>query len=422
MGDHSAAAREAPQEGNLAKAEASKRKAQPRYRDRGGPALLTAGFRPFFLFAAIWAIAALLASMAMIFGILDVPLGIGPGDWHFHEMLFGFVVAAIAGFLLTAIPNWTGSMPLQGPGLGALVGLWLLGRIAMTGILPLPGAAVALVDVAFLLVFALVIFREIRAGGNWRNLQVVAVVTLLFVANGSFHVAALGYWDFLGPAKRLAVSVVILLVTLIGGRIIPSFTRNWLAKRNDPRLPAAFGSYDKIAILGTAVALAAWVVAPSGQVTGLLLAVVAVLNFGRLARWRPLATLSEPLLWVLHLGYLWMPTGLALASLAALLGWPNDIAALHALAMGVMGTMILAVMGRVAKGHTGRPLTAGPLLTVAYVILGLSVLARIAAAIFPDYSDVLLNPAALGWCLAFALFLVSCGPYLVARRPPAKSF
>ena len=154
----------------------------------------------------------------------------------------------------------------------------------------------------------------------------------------------------------------------------------------------------------------------------IVLAVVAVLNFGRLARWRPLATLSEPLLWVLHLGYLWVPTGLALASLAALLGWPNDIAALHALAMGVMGTMILAVMGRVAKGHTGRPLTAGPLLTVAYVILGLSVLARIAAVIFPDYSDVLLNTAALGWCLAFALFLVSCGPYLVARRPPAKSF
>jgi uncharacterized protein involved in response to NO len=332
-------------------------------------------------------------------------------------MLFGFVTASVAGFLLTAVPNWTGSMPLQGPGLMALFGLWLLGRIGMTGLLPLSHFWVAFIDLSFSLVLAAVILREILTGKNWRNLPVVAVVGLLFLANGVFHGAALGYWDLLALSKRLAILVIAVLITLIGGRIIPSFTRNWLVKRNAAKLPAAFGKYDKITILMTLVALMAWVLAPLSPVAGLLLVAASLLNYVRLVRWRPFSTAAEPLLWILHVGYFWIPTGLGLTALAAFLDSPYDIAALHALTMGAIGTMILAVMGRVAKGHTGRPLTAGPLLTIAYITLSLSVLARLAAVFCPDFYEALLHPAALGWTVSFALFLVSCGPYLARRAP-----
>lgn len=397
------------------------RKGIPRYRDYSGPAVFLAGFRPFFLFAGLWAVAGLFLSMTMFMGYLEAPFGLSPGDWHFHEMLFGFVTASVAGFLLTAVPNWTGSMPLQGPGLMVLFGLWLLGRIGMSGILPLTLHWAAMLDLSFSLVLAIVILREVLTGKNWRNLPVVAVVVLLFLANGIFHGAVLEYWDLLAQAKRLAILVVTVLITLIGGRIIPSFTRNWLVKRGETRLPSTFGTYDKVNILATLIALASWVVSPFSAVSGLLLVAASLLNYVRLARWQPFATVAEPLLWVLHVGYFWIPTGLALTALAAFLGSPYDVAALHALTMGAMGTMILAVMGRVAKGHTGRELTAGPLLTIAYVILNLSVFARLAAVFCPDFYDALLHPAALGWTVSFALFLVSCGAYLVTRRPKAES-
>jgi uncharacterized protein involved in response to NO len=385
--------------------------AMPRYRTWQGPALLQQGFRPFFLAGALWAAGALVLWLAMLRGAVALPTAFDPMTWHAHEMLFGFAVAAMAGFLLTAVPNWTGRMPLQGLPLAGLAALWLAGRVAVafsgwTG----PLAAAAL-DLAFLTALLGAVGREIMAGRSWRNLPVCLALAALLLANALTHLDAIGLAGAGSAGLRLGTAVLVSLITLVGGRIVPSFTTNWLKKRGETRLPAPFGRFDQATLLLTMTALLAWTMAPTALLTGAAAVAAGVMNALRLARWRGQRTLAEPLVAVLHLGYAWIPAGLFLTGVAA---WAPDlvlsVAGLHALTAGAIGTMTLAVMTRATLGHTGRALTADLGTLVIYACVSLGALFRVVAPIAPDLP--VLSLSALLWIAAFLLFAALYGPLL----------
>lgn len=382
---------------------------------RAGPAFLSAGFRTFFFLAALWAMVALALALAQLFGGVALPTAADPVSWHAHEMLFGYLAAAIAGFLLTAIPNWTGRLPLSGRPLLGLALAWGAGRLAMASSAWIGALPAAGLDLLFPLALSIVVLREILAGRNWRNLPVGFAGPLLLIANGLFHAGLAGLLETPDLGLRLGIAVVTLLIALIGGRIIPSFTRNWLAKRKAARLPAPFGRYDVLTLVATLAALAAWLVAPSAPASGALLVAAGGLNLVRLLRWCGLATAPEPLLWILHLGYLWIPAGLLLSALSAFAAGIAPSAGLHALTVGAMATMTLAVMSRATLGHSGRPLRAGPGLTSAFCLITLAAVARLLASLVPDHTLALIGLSALAWFVAFALFLRVCGPLLLRR-------
>ncbi|WP_376738674.1 NnrS family protein [Rhodopseudomonas sp. B29] len=250
--------------------QAATRKPVPRYHTRTGPAFLSAGFRPFFFCGAVFAALAVLLWLPVYFGELTLQTALAPRDWHVHEMLYGYLPAVITGFLLTAIPNWTGRLPLQGTPLLTLVLVWFAGRLAVTFSADIAWLAALLIDASFLLLVALAAAREIAAGRNWRNLNVVALITLLLAGNVAFHLEA----HFNGAADygiRAGVGVVILLIALIGGRITPSFTRNWLVRQNPGRLPQPFGKLDMVIVAFSALTLVVWIARPEGTATGALL-------------------------------------------------------------------------------------------------------------------------------------------------------
>jgi uncharacterized protein involved in response to NO len=386
----------------------------PRYRPFEGPALLRQGFRPFFLGAGLWALAAMTLWVAALQGYVALPTAFGPVAWHVHEMLFGFVVAAIAGFLLTAIPNWTGRMPLQGLPLALLVVVWLAGRLAVFGSEAIGAGTAAVLDLAFLALLLGVVLREILAGRNWRNLPMPVALAGLLAANALTHADAVGI-AATGPlGQRLGIGIVILLISLVGGRIIPSFTLNWLKNRGEARLPARFGAPDRVALGLLAAALAAWVVAPESRVAGAAM-IGAGLAALSLARWCGHLTLVEPLVWSLHLGYVWVPIGLLLTGLSVLVPDMPQIAGLHALTAGAMGGMTLAVMTRATLGHTGRPLIADRWTAAAYLLVAAAAALRVAAPFSADGYLALLWAAGLAWCAAFGLFAVRFGRLLLTR-------
>ena len=388
----------------------------PRYRPFAGPALFREGFRPFFLAAGLWAPAAMALWIGYLAGWIELPTAFGPLNWHIHEMLFGFAAAAVAGFLLTAIPNWTGRMPLQGLPLIVLASLWLAGRIACALSLWTGPAAAAIADLAFLAVLLLAIGREIVAGRNWRNLPMVGGLSLLLAANLLFHLEALDIAPTADFGRRLGVAMLLMMISLIGGRIIPSFTRNWLAKQDAAVLPASFGIPDRVALAATALALASWVAGVPGIFSGPLLIAAGIAAAIRLARWRGLATVKEPLLLVLHLGLGWLAIGLVLLGASELSDLVPASAALHALTAGAIGTMILAVMTRATLGHTGHSLTAGAGTTAIYAFITLAALARLAVWWLPARYDLLLQLAGIAWIAAFLLFLAIYGPMLLRPR------
>ena len=385
----------------------------PRGIARSGPAVLSYGFRPFFLLAGIDAIVAMAVWIGALSGAWSVGGAEGPIAWHAHEMLFGYGAAAVGGFILTAVPNWTGRLPVSGPPLAALVGLWLLGRVASF----LPGlispALGAVLDVLFLPALAAVVAREVIAGRNWQNLRITVGVGALAALNIAFHVVVALNTD---PALvfRGAVSFYVLLVCHIGGRIIPSFTRNYLAKRGDNRLPAPMGRFDQVALGLAAVGGLVWTIWPDSLVTVALCAIAALAHAARLARWRGIATFGEPLLLVLHVAYAFVPLAFAMLALAGL-GLVAPASALHVATTGVIGMTTLAVMTRAIRGHTGRKLTASPTTTAAYLCLFAVTLLRPLADFVPEAYHVLLALSGLAWLVAFGLFVIEHAPMLLTR-------
>ncbi|ATQ70806.1 short-chain dehydrogenase (plasmid) [Methylosinus trichosporium OB3b] len=377
----------------------------PRYRPQSGPAVLSAGFRPFFLLAAVWACLVVPASIASFAGWIQPPTAFPLNVWHAHEMAFGYGGAVVAGFLLTAIPNWTGRMPLQGVPLALLVLLWLCGRIAVLLSGRIGVGVAAAVDLSFPALFLIVIAREIIAGHNWRNLPMLGALMLLLLGNVLTHFDALGIATTFDIGNRLGVATLLMLVSLIGGRIVPSFTRNWLVKQ-DPKAatPASFDLVDRIALAATAVALSAWVMTPEARWTPWLELAAGVALAARFARWRGEKTLREPLLWVLHLGYGWLSLGLLLLGFNSLVSILQQTTALHALTVGAIGTMTLAVMTRASLGHTGRALIAGPRTTTIYALITLAAVLRLLAPLFGAHYLMALSFAGAAWSGAFGLF------------------
>lgn len=388
----------------------------PRYQPFDGPALFRQGFRPFFLGAGIWAFAAVALWLPVFHGYASIPTAFGPGGWHAHEMIFGFVVAVVAGFVLTAIPNWTGRMPLQGLSLVALFMAWLLGRVAVSTSELIGSEIAAVLDLSFLVILLGVVAREIVAGRNWRNLPIPVALTLLLVANALTHADAVGLMPTGAVGNRLGIAIVIMLINLIGGRIIPSFTRNWLAKRGDPRAPASTGRLDQVVLAVTAVVLAAWVITPESRIVGVGLVAASFAILVRLLRWRGYLTLAEPMVWSLHLGFAWVPVGLMLVGLGTLGPDLPPTAGLHALTAGAMGAMTLAVMTRATLGHTGRPLVADPCTIAIYLFAWTAAALRVAAPLMVEAYAPLLWASGLAWSAAFGLFSVHYGRMFLSRR------
>lgn len=395
-------------------APAQKRKPVPRGLARTGPVILSYGFRPFFLAAGIWAVLAMgLWIGALIFGW---PIGgsYGGAYWHAHEMLFGYSTAALAGFLLTAVPNWTGRLPVSGLPLAILFLAWLVGRLALLApdLVGLP-VAIAL-DIAFLPLLLGICLREVIAGRKWKDLKVMAAVGALAIANALFHGVILWGGD-VALANRAAVSAFIMLIGIIGGRVVPSFTRNWLAKRHVITLPAPYALFDTATLLVTLAALACWTLLPASPLTVILCALAGLLNAWRLFRWRGWQTGAEALVLVLHVAYGFVPLGLLSVALSAA-GWLDPMAALHVLTVGAIGTMTLAIMSRATRGHTGVPLTASPLTAASYACVALAALIRLAVGPLPDLATELLAVAGTLWMLAFLLYTLEHAPLLLTRR------
>jgi len=383
-----------------------------------GPALFSFGFRPFFLLAGVFAILIIPLWMLIFGGRLTFNAPFPTTDWHIHEMLFGYTSAVITGFLFTAIPNWTGRMPIRGWPLALLAAIWLAGRLAMIGALGLGPIGVLLVDCAFLVTFAAIIAREIISGRNWKNLIVLAPVTVLTLTNIGFHLEVMqtGTSDI---SRRLGFAVVIFLITLIGGRIIPSFTRNWMAKQGPGPLPIPFNRFDLFALIALVFALALWALLPETLATGGALFTAALLHLIRLSRWRGWLAKSSFLLVMLHLAYLFIPFGLV--SLAV----GNASLGFHLLGIGAIGGMTIAVMMRATLGHSGRPLEAGFVLSAAFCLLIAAAFIRGFLAEQALFGLSGLWVATLVWSLAFAAFIWRVGPWLIrpktARKLPSKA-
>lgn len=385
-----------------------------------GPAILTYGFRPFFLGGALWAVLAMALWVPMLAGLVTLPIAFDPVSWHAHEFLFGYLGAVVAGFLLTAVPNWTGRLPIVGWPLGGLFALWLAGRGAVLVSLHLPPVAVALADLALPVALAAVIAREIVAGRNWRNLTVLGMLGVFALGNAGFHwEAARGDYAAQGYGLRLGLGAAIMMIAVIGGRIVPSFTRNWLVRRGAGRLPVPpMQRLDKVALLALLVALGLWVAAPQAGATALALLLAGTLHLVRLARWAGERTAAEPLVWVLHLGYAFVPLGaLAIAGAAQAPGALGGAAAQHLWMAGGVGLMTLAVMTRATLGHTGRALTAGAGTTMLYLALVAAVIARLAAGIWPMQAALLHSLSGLAWLGAFGGFAALYGPLLLRPKP-----
>lgn len=381
------------------------------------PALLSYAFRPMFLAAGGWAIVAIAVWLAMYLGYLRLPTRFAPLAWHIHEMLFGFVMAAVAGFLLTAIPNWTGRPPVQGRPLALLVGLWLLGRIVCLISADLPSLPAIIADLSFPVALLTVAAREIIFSRNWRNLAMTAPLVVFIIADVLMHLESLRVSVPSGLGWRLGMVAPIMLISVIGGRIIPSFTRNWLLKRHSARLPAPRNAID-IATIGILHAgLLLWALLPDLRLAGGVLVIAAVLNAWRLARWAGGATLAEPLLFILHVGYGWVVVGVTLLGFSILDTGVTVASAIHALSAGAIGTMILAVMPRVTLGHTGRDLTANQATVSIFVLVNAAGITRVAASWNPGDVMILLVLSGACWIAAFALFEIVYGPMLLTRQP-----
>jgi uncharacterized protein involved in response to NO len=376
------------------------------------------GFRTFFLAAGGFAALAILLWLPVFLGQADLPVALAPRDWHAHEMIFGYAAAAIAGFLLTAIPNWTGRPAVKGRPLMLLAAAWLAGRIGMAVSDWIGLYAALALDLLFLPMVAFIAGREVIAAGNRRNFKVLVILGLLIAANVDFHVEVLrdGVADV---GLRLGLAVVIGLIVLIGGRIVPNFTRNALMREAPGRLPAPFDRFDIACIAVSAVALACWVAQPDWLVTAGLTITAGLLQLVRLARWAGDRARGDWLVLVLHLAYAFIPIGFLLAGASALAAMPMVGAAAHAWGVGGIGLMTLAVMTRATLGHTGRTLAASRATVVVYVLVLIAALARIAAAFPSPLDSALLQLAAIAWAAAFAGFAAIYGPMMVRTTPRA---
>jgi uncharacterized protein involved in response to NO len=377
------------------------------------PALFALGFRPFYLAAAGLAVAWIPLWVAVWHGHLALPTGFSPLAWHTHEMLFGFTSAVLVGFLLTAIPNWTGRPTITGAPLAGLVVLWIEGRVLMLTGADLPWQVVAAVDVAFLPLAAAAMLPPLVATRNRRNIAFPFVLIAGALANLALHLDAAGVVTIGAEVTRGVLGAMMVILVVMGGRVIPFFTKNRLGGaagvRNDKRL-------DIMATAATVVAVVLSVTAPLTIMSGLAALAAAVLLVARALPWKTWATRKVPMLWVLHVGHAWIATALFLR---AGLDFGFDLpasAADHAFTIGGIGVLTLGMMARTARGHTGRPIEATRLMTAAFTIINLAALVRVLGPIAAPDVHAIIGVSAILWALAFLLYLIEYVPILAGAR------
>lgn len=378
---------------------------------------LSAAFRPMFLGAALWACLSMILWILYWSGLTSWQPGWFAIDWHVHELLFGYGSAVLCGFLLTAIPNWTNRAPVAGPLLGALFLLWLLGRVGVTLSTFLPAGLVIALTLSFPLAYTLIAAREVLAAGNRRNLPVILMAALFLLGNALFLQGVQSDQSATSQSgARLGLSVLILLIGLIGGRIIPLFTRNWLSAKGLESAPVTLFSRADGVLLGfTALALIGWTFWTYAPLSGVALAVVGLGHFWRLSRWQGWRCGREPLILMLHLGYGFVPLGFVLTALP-ILGTPiSELAGLHAWTAGAIGTMTATVMTRASLGHSGRALRAGWSETAFLSLIFAAGCARVASALLPGNVALLHGSAAL-WIAGFGLFALRFIPVMLRPR------
>jgi len=376
------------------------------------PAVLALGFRPFFLLAGVLATGLIPLWLFAFFGKIALPARLFPSAWHGHEMIFGFAVAVLAGFLLAAAKNWTNLPTVSGAPLGALVALLVLGRVLVLFSAFVPEIVVALVDLAFLPALALALAIPIVRAKNWRNLAFVPLMLILFVANAVFHFAPLHASMIL----RFAIDVILVIITLMGGRVIPMFTANALkveVRKNK--------SLDWASLISVAIVALLEVLPFDARVLGVAAIVAGLINLVRLSGWRSLATLRHPILWVLHVGYAWLVLGLVLKGVTPFTTTWIPTAPVHALAVGTIATLILGMMTRVSLGHTGRMLVVSTPIALAYAALVVAtVLRSVGPLVAPSAYAAMLIASGVAWTIAFAIFTVVYLPMLVTPRVDGK--
>ena len=377
----------------------------------GEMALFSYGFRPFFLGGALFAGVAIPAWIGILASTGNAALLSTARDWHVHEMLFGFLPAVIAGFLLTAVPNWTDRPAVKGRELMLLFAVWVVGRAAMA--LPIGSPRLsALLDGAFLVCLAGVVWRELAAGKSWNQAPVGGVISLYACANLWFHLSVLSDADTDGPF-RMALALMMVLLTLIGGRLVPNFTREFLAGQGRAERLGRFSHVDTAAIGLVGMAAVSWTVFPQAHPTGWILLASGVVQVARLLRWYGWLTWREPLVFILHLGYAWVAVALFLLGCATLgLGLTKEDA-VHALTAGAIGVMTLGVMTRASLGHTGRPRHAGPATVGVYTLVTCGAILRVLGPSTGLPTTLMLGGAALSWSGAYLLFALVYGPYLL---------
>lgn len=384
-----------------------------------GFALFNYGFRPFFLLAGLFAVLSVLVWVGQYAGHVQLNLIASPTLWHGHEMVFGYATAAIAGFFLTVVPNWTKVKARKGNILIVLSVLWLLGRVAFWAQGFIPYALVFAADMLFLLTFTAQVISPLIDPQHRRQVMFVPILAALIVANAMTHLGILDFaafgLDWGAHGLVLGLDAVIVLIAIMGGRVTPSFTSSYLGHGNPAIKVHQRPQLDRFVLAATWALLVIDQVMPASPVAGVVAMTAATLHGVRLAGWQGLRTLSNPILWVLHLGYLWLVVGLVLRGLSdfALVA---AVDAVHALTIGAIGTITLGVMTRAALGHTGRVVKAAPSIVGAYVLVSIAALSRLAVIVWPEHTAVLVMVSGAAWSTAFLIFVGVYLPILLRPR------
>ncbi len=379
------------------------------------------GFRPFFLMGGLYAVIAVVPWAVKFMPIGDQGLMGLPTptiEWHAHEMLFGYASAIIAGFFLTAVPSWTKRKPVSGKPLMALALLWALGRLVNWLPDQVPGVVAAIIDSAFVPLLVALVIRALIAGWSKRNLIFLPIFAGLFAANVMVHLDRLGIADGIASqGHRLALDLIVALIIVLGGRVIPAFTTNFLRNHGETVLPHQSDMMTRLAVLSAAAMVIANQVSPDSLLSGTIIALAAIINTIRFAGWRGHRILRFPILWILFLGYGFMILGLAADAMAILGNWLPRTAADHLLTIGGVGCMTLGVMTRAALGHTGRTPHASPAMVVAFIALGIAALLRTFGPVFwPEHYAVTMATVGVMWIAAFSIFSITFWPILTRPR------
>ena len=373
-------------------------------------------FRPMFLFAGLTAVVAVVWWVAGVAHGVPTP-SLGTASlWHAHEMIFGFGGAAIGGFLLTAIANWTGRPGVQGKLLMLLAACWIIARLAVGFGTALPASLAIIGGIGYFMALIAIAGRELILGRNYRNLKILGILGLIMTLDGLFIAGSLDLIA-LDPMAvyQTAILLIVFLISLIGGRIIPAFTRNWLMReRPDVSMPVMFNRFDGLCLAALGLAIVIGLFDTNGIFFGGALLIAAALHGIRMVRWRGVHTLRDPLVAMLHFAYFWVPVGLAALGVAHI--WPDVLAprdGLHGLTGGAMACMIIAIGGRAALGHTGRELRASFALNMAFGLVWISTALRLSIGQFDDAYIPVLAAATLCWLVGWLAFLIGYAPVLL---------